>query len=102
MKGNHWYLALKKKRDRGREIRDRINDYKKMNADYTEEFQILQNKRINQIQKDVFEIANTIGKQEGFLLILERKTAGVIYIPAQVDITEKVIKAYNAKFSEKK
>ena len=95
-------LSPEKKRDRGREIRDRINDYKKMNADYTEEFQILQNKRINQIQKDVFEIANTIGKQEGFLLILERKTAGVIYIPAQVDITEKVIKAYNAKFSEKK
>jgi len=50
----------------------------------------------------VFEIANSIGKKEGFLLILEGKTAGVIYMPEQLDITANVIKAYNAKFSEKK
>ncbi len=95
-------LSKEKKRDRGREIEDRIDDFKKMNTDYTEEFRIMQNERINQIQKDVFEIANAIGKKEGFLLILERKTAGVIYMPDQVDITDRIVKAYNVKFSEKK
>ncbi|MEH0020007.1 MAG: OmpH family outer membrane protein [Desulfobacter sp.] len=95
-------LSPEKKRDRQREIRDRINDAKKMSADYTEEFQILQNERLNQLQKDVFKIANEMGKKEGFLLILERKTAGVIYIPDQVDITEAVINAYNAEFAKKK
>ncbi len=95
-------LSPEKKRDRGREIRDRIADLKKMNSDYMEEFQILQNQRINQIQKDIFEIANEMGKKEGFLMILERKNAGVIYIPEQIDITDRVIKAYNAKFSKKK
>ena len=95
-------LSPEKKRDRQRELRDRVSDLKKMNADFTEEFQILQNKQINQIQKDVFEISNTLGKEQGFLLILERKTAGVIYMPAKVDITDLVIKTYNTKIAQKK
>ena len=95
-------LSPEKKRDRQRELRDRISDLKKLNADFTEEFQILQSKRINQIQKDVFEISNTLGKEQGFLLIVERKTAGVIYMPDQVDITDLVIKTYNAQFAQKK
>jgi len=95
-------LSPEKKRDRKRELRDRVSDLKKMNADFTEEFQILQNKQINQIQKDVFEISNTLGKEHGYLLILERKTAGVIYMPAQVDITDLVITTYNTKIAQKK
>lgn len=95
-------LSPEKKRDRQRELRDRVSDLKKMNADFTEEFRILQNNQIQQIQKDVFEIANALGKSQGFLLIVERKTAGVIYMPAQVDITELVIKNYNEKLAKKK
>ncbi len=94
-------LSPEKKRDRQRELRDRVSDLKKMNSDFTEEFQILQNKQINQIQKDVFEISNAMGKEQGFLLILERKTAGVIYMPAQVDITAEIIKKYNTKVAQK-
>ncbi|WDP88249.1 MAG: OmpH family outer membrane protein [Desulfobacter sp.] len=95
-------LSAEKKRDRQRELRDRVSDLKKMNADFTEEFQILQRKKVSQIEKDVFELTNELGKTEGFLLILERKTAGVIYAPAQVDITDMVIKKYNEKVAKKK
>lgn len=95
-------LNPEKKRDRQRELRDRVQDLKKMNADFTDEFRILQNKKINQIQKDVFEISNALGREQGFLLILERKTAGVIYAPAQVDITEMIIQRYNEKVAGKK
>ncbi len=95
-------LSPEKKRDRQRALRDRVSDLKKMNADFTEEFQILQNTQVNQIQKDVFEISHALGKEQGFLLILERKTAGVIYMPDQVDITDLIIKAYNTKIAKKK
>lgn len=94
-------LSPEKKRAKQRELADRVNDLKRMNADFTEEFQLLQNRRINQIQKDVFEITNELGKKQGFLLIMERKVGGVIYAPAQVDITDEVIKLYNAKTAKK-
>lgn len=95
-------LSPEKKRAKQRELEDRVNDLKRMNADFTEEFQILQNENINQIQKDVFEIVNEMGKKQGYLLIVERKVGGVLYAPAQVDITDEVIKLYNAQTASKK
>ncbi|MCP3944434.1 MAG: OmpH family outer membrane protein [Desulfobacteraceae bacterium] len=94
-------LSPDKKRDKERDFRIRINDFKKMQEDYTKELRRIEIEKINQMQKDVFDIANEMGKKEGFSLIIERKTAGVIYIPAKVDITDKVIAKYNAKVAKK-
>lgn len=89
-------LSPEKKREKERDFRIRVNDFKKMQGDYTKELRRIEIELINKIQKDVFKIANDMGKEEGFLLIIERKTAGVIYIPSNVDITDKVITKYNA------
>ncbi len=95
-------LSPDKKREKERDFRIRVNDFKKMQEDYTKELRGIEIKLVNQMQQDVFQIANDIGKAEDFLLIVERKTAGVIYMPASVDITDKVITAYNAKAAKKK
>lgn len=95
-------LSAEKKLERQRELRDRADDLKKMNTDYTQEMQILQNKRMNQIQKDIFDITNKLGKAKGYLLIIEKKVGGVIYTANQVDITDEVIKEYNSIYAEKK
>ena len=95
-------LSPEKKRAKQRELQDRVNELKRMNQDFTEEFRHLQNTRINEIQKEVFEIVSEMGKTQGFLLIMERKVGGVLYAPAQVDITDEVIKIYNAKAAKKK
>ncbi|NWH04335.1 OmpH family outer membrane protein [Desulfobacter latus] len=95
-------LSAEKKLERQRELRDNADDLKKMNADYTQEMKILQRKRINQIQKDVFEITNKLGKSQGYLLIIEKKVAGVIYAADTVDVTDAVIKEYNSIYAQKK
>lgn len=95
-------LSAEKKLERQRELRDKADDLKKMNADYTQEIRILQNKKINQIQKEIFEISNKLGKAQGYLLIIEKKTAGVIYAADKVDITDEVIKEYNSIYAKKK
>ncbi|PIE62702.1 MAG: hypothetical protein CSA25_03940 [Desulfobacter postgatei] len=93
-------LSAEKKLERQRQLRDNADDLKKMNADYTQEMKILQNKRINQIQKAVFEIANKLGKAQGYTLIIEKKVAGVIFAADHVDITDEVIKEYNATYAK--
>lgn len=95
-------LSPEKKRDREREIRDLYGHLKKTSADYTEDMRLMETKRVNKIQQDVFKLVNEMGKKEGYLMILERKIGGVIYIPDQVDVTDAVIKAYNAEFAKKK
>lgn len=97
-----YVLSEDKKLERDRALRDKADDLKKMNVDYTQEMKILQNKRMEQLQKDTFEIANKIGKGQGYTLIVERKVAGVLYAADKVDITDEVIKEYNSTYAKKK
>ncbi|MBC8439770.1 MAG: OmpH family outer membrane protein [Deltaproteobacteria bacterium] len=95
-------LSPEKQNEKQREFRIKVNDFKKMQEDFAKEFKELEVKFINKIQKEVFEITNEIGKEEGYLLILERKVAGVVYHPAQLDITDQIIKKYNLQVSKTK
>jgi len=88
-------LSPEKQAEKQREFRIRVNDFKKMQTDFGQQFKQLEMKLLNKIQGEVFKIANEIGKEEGYLLILEKKAGGVVYHPEQIDITEKIIKRYN-------
>ncbi len=46
--------------------------------------------------KDIQVITNKIGQQEGFDLIFEKNHAGILYGKSSLDITQKVISAYDA------
>jgi outer membrane protein len=89
-------LSDEKKRERERDFRNQIEDFKIMQQEYANELKNLEIKMINEMQKAVFDIANELGKKENYLMIIERKNAGIIYIPDHVDITDIVIKKYNA------
>jgi len=93
-------LSPEKQQEKQREFRIRVNDFKKMQDDLSRGFKQLEVKLLNKIQKEIFQIANEIGKEEGYLLILEKKTAGVIYHLDQLDITDQIIKKYNLKISK--
>jgi outer membrane protein len=93
-------LSPEKQQEKQREFRIRVNDFKKMQENFSREFKQLEMKLLNEMQRAVFEIGNEIGKEGGYLLILEKKTAGIIYQPEQLDITDQIIKKYNLKVSK--
>jgi outer membrane protein len=95
-------LSPEKQNEKQREFRIKINDFKTMQESFAKEFKQLEVKLINKIQKEVFDITDEIGKLEGYMLILERKTAGVVYHPVQLDITDQIIKKYNLQVSKTK
>ena len=49
------------------------------------------------LQKEVVELVQEIGKKEGYTLIVEKRTGGVVYAQPSTDITDSVIEAYNAQ-----
>lgn len=89
-------LSDEKKRERERDFRNQIEDFKIKQQDYANELKNLEIKMINDMQKAIFDIANELGKKEKYTLIIEKKNAGVIYTQDQVDITDNVINKYNA------
>ncbi len=83
--------------EREREIRIKINDIKALQKKYMSDFRDLESRMIERIRTQLIGIIEEIGKADGFLLIMEKREAGVLYSPNTVDITEKVIRLYNKK-----
>ena len=61
--------------------------------------QDLQKEFFNKVVKDVFILAEEIGKKEGYLLIM--RSEGVMYSPSAIDITDQIIKQLNDKHAKK-
>jgi outer membrane protein len=93
-------LSPEKQQEKQRDFRIKVNDFKKMQQDFTRQIKQLEVKLLNAMQKHVFEISNKIGEKEKFQLIIEKKTAGVIFNQNELDITDQIIKLYNLKISK--
>ena len=94
-------MSKEMREEKEREIRININDLKSFQKKYTAEMKQIEAKFGQDIQKQVLEIVREMGKKEGFLIIFEKREAGVLYAPDAIDITDRVIQKFNAKFSQK-
>ncbi len=82
--------------DQERIIRNKSNDFKSLERQYSRELNGLQNDLLGKLEKNVSVIVEEIGKKEGYTLIMERKVGGVMYAPSAIDLTDKVIRKLNA------
>ncbi len=88
-------MSTEKREQNERDFRIKVNDFKGIQKKYEKDLQRLQKNIINQLKKDVLMMAEEIGKKEGFQLILEKTR--VLYVPESLDITDRIIEAYNKK-----
>jgi outer membrane protein len=89
-------MSQEAREEKERELRIKANDFQSLRQRYLDTLKELNLKLSGEIKKDVFGIVEEIGKAEGYLLILERRVGGVVYAPNAIDMTDKVIEAYNA------
>ena len=88
-------MSKEKRDEKEREFRIKVNDFKTLQAQYRDDFKAFEAGFIKKINKDVLAIAQTMGKDEGYTLILEQNAAGVVYFAEALDMTDKVIDAFN-------
>jgi len=94
-------MSKEMREEKEREIRININDFKSLQKKYVAEFKGHEERLVGRIQREVLQIITEMGKKEGFLLILEKREAGVMYFPNTIDITDRLIQKYNADFASK-
>ncbi|MBE9530619.1 MAG: OmpH family outer membrane protein [Proteobacteria bacterium] len=92
-------MSREMREEKEREIRIKINDFKTLQKRYVAEFKEHEKKLVGRIQEKILTIIDEMGKKEGFLLILEKREAGVMYSPNTIDITDRLIQKYNASFA---
>lgn len=77
---------------------DRLDkDLQRSRADFRDELQRRDYELLEKILKDLDGILQSIGGSEGYTIIIEKTEGGVIFSIPSIDITQKVIQAYDAK-----
>lgn len=86
-------MSRDKREEAQREVEIKRYDFQSLQKKYQSEIRDLENQMIEKLKTEIFEVAQDIGQKEGYLLIIE--LGAVIYFPETIDITDKVIAAYN-------
>jgi len=94
-------MSKEMREEKQREFRIQINDLKVMQKKYTRDFKAFENRLVKRIRKDMLKIINEMGKSEGYLMIVEKRTGEVLYTPTTVNITDSFIQNYNKAFTGK-
>lgn len=71
-------------------------DRKRFAEDSLKEWQRLQFQLFNKVREEVNPIIEKVAKEKGFSLVLDKTSNSVVYFSLSVDITDEVIKRYDA------
>jgi len=93
-------MSKEMREEKEREQRIKINDFKSLQKKYRSDLQKLEAQLMNQLQRDIKEIVDAIGKKEGYILIINKYS--VLYSPGSIDITGDLIKSLNAQTAKRK
>jgi outer membrane protein len=89
-------LSLDAKEDKEMELGKKSRHYKYMYEEVTQEMKNAEYEATKSVGKEIEKIVEKIGQTDGYSLILEEGTMGLIYFNSAMDITDRVTKAYDA------
>ena len=89
-------LSPDAKREKEKALARKARDFEDKYRDIQEQVQRDEYRTAQPIVNELLKIAQQIGKEGGYTLVIEGSKAGVIYAPEAVDITDEVIKRYDS------
>lgn len=94
-------MSSEARAEKERELKIKKLDFDDLKEKYESEFNTYNQELVNQFKADVLSAVDVIGKKEGYTLILEKSSSGVVYAPSTIDLTDKVILQYNEDYAKK-
>ena len=91
-------MSKEAREEKKRELQIKIYDLKNLEKKYRSELRENERKKMLKMQDKIVNIAREIGRKEGYLIIIDKSVA--VYVPKTLDLTDKVIQAYNAGFKK--
>jgi len=83
------------KKRRLEDIKDKRKELNRLKEDYREELQKKDIELTQKILKELEGIIKEIGTRDGYSIILEKTASGIIFGGDEVNLTQKIIKAYD-------
>lgn len=85
------------KAEKARDYQQKVKELERFTKDIQEELQQKDADFTKQILAEIFKIIDAIGKEGDFDVILEKTESSLLYASERIDLTQKVIDAYNSK-----
>ena len=89
------------KEQKQRELQARMQEFQRFYMQSNDDLKKREQEKKTVIIKDLLEVAKKLAKEKGYTFVFETQ-AGVIYSPQEADLTEEVIKLYNADYKKEK
>jgi outer membrane protein len=88
-------LSAESRREKEETLQRKVRDLRRLAEDLEKELQRKEQQATQKILGELTGVIEKIGKERGFLLIVERRSGGVIYGDPEGDVTDEVIKLYD-------
>jgi outer membrane protein len=81
--------------EREEEIRRLERDHSRRFSDTKDELSGLEGKFTGRIRTELLQLVNAIGKENSYLLVLEKQFSAILYAPESIDMTDLVIQRFD-------
>jgi outer membrane protein len=95
-------LSADAKREKEETFQRKVRDLRRLADDLEKELQRKEQLATQKILQELTGLVEKVGKDRGFLLIVERRQAGVIYADPEADVTDEIIKLYDQEKAKEK
>jgi len=96
-------LSADAKREKEESLQRRVRDLRRLVDDFQKELERKEQGLTQKMLLDLNVLIERVGKDRGYLMILEKRGASVIYADPEADLTDEIIKVYDQdKGKEKK
>jgi outer membrane protein len=90
-------MKEEERRNMEKDYQRKLRDFERAYKDSQGELQSKDNELTAQLLKELQGVISEYGRAENYSLILETSSGGVLYGSPQLDLTDKIIEAYNKK-----
>ena len=80
-----------------RDYQQKLKEFQRYTKDIQDELQQQDADFTRQILEDLFKVIKGIGEKEGYTMIFEQSESSLLYADDKIDLTDKVIKVYDAQ-----
>lgn len=88
-------LSEEARSSKERDYQQKVKDYQRFTKDIQETLQQTDADFTRKILETLLKVVQTVGKKEGYTLILEKTESSLVYADESIDITDKVIKDFD-------
>jgi len=79
-----------------RDYQQKLKELQRFTKDIREELRMKDNDFTHKILDEIVKIVGKIGEEKGYTVIFEKNESSLIYASEKIDLTDQVIKKYNA------